>query len=691
MVSGWSTYQELNRLEDGAIDGLDGASSVTLSPDGNHLYVTGQYDDAVSWYERNVSTGVLTHGGILKDGVDGVDGLDGASSVTLSPDGNHLYVTGENDHAVSWYERNASTGALTYGGMLKDHLNVVEGLAFPTSVTLSSDGNHAYVIGAGDNAVSWYERNASTGALTYGGMLKDGVDGVDGLAFPTSVTLSSDGNHAYVTGAGDNAVSWYERNASTGALTYGGMLKDGVDGVDGLYYAKGVTLSTDGKHAYVTGSKDDAVSWYERNASTGALTYGGVLKDGVDGVEGLDYARGVILSSDGKLAYVTGYYDHAVSWFERNTNTGALTYGGMLKDGLNGVDGLKNPRSVILSSDGNHAYVASAGYSDALSWYDRNTTTGALTFKEVLKDGVSEGLDGLSSPHEVTLSFDGNYVYVTGQYDDAVSWYWRDADAGTLIYGGVLKDGVDGVDGLDGAGEIILSSDGKHAYVTGVEDDAVSWYERNASTGALSYGGMLKDGLYGVDGLDGASVMTLSPGGNYIYVTGQHDDAVSWYERNASTGALTYRGVLKDGVDGVDGLDGALYVTLSSDGNYAYVTGRDDNTTSWFSRNASTGALSYVGMLKDGVDGVDGLDGACVLALSPDEKHAYVTGIRDDAVSWYERNASTGALSYVGMLKDGVDGVDGLRTAFGVLILRVKYCFPQTEITPTSQVLATMQ
>ena len=101
-----------------------------------------------------------------------------------------------------------------------------------------------------DNAVSWYERNASTGALSYGGVLKDGVDGVDGLDGASSVTLSSDGKHAYVTGKWDSTVSWYERNASTGALSYGGVLKDGVDGVDGLNSAHSVTLSADGKHAY---------------------------------------------------------------------------------------------------------------------------------------------------------------------------------------------------------------------------------------------------------------------------------------------------------------------------------------------------------------------------------------------------------------------------------------------------------
>ena len=54
---------------------------------------------------------------------------------------------------------------------------------------------------------------------------------MDGLSSASNDCLR---NHAYVTGWGDDAVSWYERNASTGALTYRGMLKDGVDGVGRL-------------------------------------------------------------------------------------------------------------------------------------------------------------------------------------------------------------------------------------------------------------------------------------------------------------------------------------------------------------------------------------------------------------------------------------------------------------------------
>ena len=64
------------------------------------------------------------------------------------------------------------------------------------------------------------------------------------------VTLSSDGNHAYVTGYNDDAVSWYERNASTGALTYGGVLKDGVGGVDGM----GWLWTDDGVYPFLYGA-----------------------------------------------------------------------------------------------------------------------------------------------------------------------------------------------------------------------------------------------------------------------------------------------------------------------------------------------------------------------------------------------------------------------------------------------------
>ena len=110
------------------------------------------------------------------------------------------------------------------------------------------------------------------------------------------------------------------------------------------------------------------------------------------------------------------------------------------------------------------------------------------------------------------------------------------------------------------------------------------------------------------------------------------------------------------GLNGADGLSGVLHVVLSPDGKHAYAESWWNNSISWFDRNQSTGALTYVGSLKDGNNGVDGLLRANSIAISPDGKSVYTSGYDDDAVAWFDRNASSGALT-AGMSKDGVNGV----------------------------------
>ena len=109
---------------------------------------------------------------------------------------------------------------------------------------------------------------------------------MDGLTSIAGIAFSPVGEHVYVSsGWGGNAVSWYDRNASSGALTWRGVLKDGQGGVDGLYSAGKLVVSPEGTHVYVTAYDDDAVSCYQRNPVSGALTWLAVAKDGVGGVE----------------------------------------------------------------------------------------------------------------------------------------------------------------------------------------------------------------------------------------------------------------------------------------------------------------------------------------------------------------------------------------------------------------------
>ena len=141
----------------------------------------------------------------------------------------------------------------------------------------------------------------------------------------------------------------------------------------------------------------------------------------------------------------------------------------------------------------------------------------------------------------------------------------------------------------------------------------------------------------GGEGLDGANFITMSPDGQHVYTAGAYDNAVAIFARDATTGLLAYLGMMKDGVDGVDGLDGAYFITVSPDGQHVYAASHDDDAVAIFSRDATTGLLSYLGMMKDGVDGVDGLNTARAVTVSPDGEHVYAIGYSDDAVAMFER------------------------------------------------------
>ena len=82
-------------------------------------------------------------------------------------------------------------------------------------------------------------------------------------------TLSAGNTLADADGLGTISYQWYRDG-----VAIKNTIKDGDNPtVDGLNGAQNMTFSADGKHAYVTGAADDAVSWHERNASTEALTF----------------------------------------------------------------------------------------------------------------------------------------------------------------------------------------------------------------------------------------------------------------------------------------------------------------------------------------------------------------------------------------------------------------------------------
>ena len=115
---------------------------------------------------------------------------------------------------------------------------------------------------------------------------------------------------------------------------------------------------------------------------------------------------------------------------------------------------------------------------------------------------------------------------------------------------------------------------------------------------------------------------------------------------------LTFDEVLKNGSNAVDGLFGAADILITSDSVHVYIVGQTDDDIGQFRRNKTTGKLTFIEVKSDNIGDIDGLDGVSAVAISPDEKHIYTVGIFDDAVSVFERNTSSGQLTFVEFKKD---------------------------------------
>lgn len=394
------------------------------------------------------------------------------------------------------------------------------------------------------------------------------------------------------------------------------------------------------------------------HAVPGTPDFQGAYIDGAAGVEGLATASGVCHSPDGLFVYVAGQGDDAIAIFSRGGATGELTYSGQVSRTGDSISMLVDPFGLTISADGKHLYV---GVSQGVVVFSRNTATGALAYVESYSTasdpdptivGPISGLDGTTM---AAVPGDGAHVYALGQNSDSLVAFSRDSVTGKLSLKAQYFDNSGGINGLNGPQWAVFSPDDSFLYVTGLFDDSVAVFERDSGTGLLTFVDDYVDGVDGVDGIGFAGTVAVSADGDHVYVSGRGDDAIAWFARNGGTGALTYQGYVRNNIGGVDGLDGVNQIVITSDGTFLYSSSITDSAVSVFLRDAASGGLTYLDTVADGVDGVNGVAKSFACALSPNDRHLYVTGQNDSAVAHF---------SLVTYDTDG-DGIPDMTEGFG--------------------------
>lgn len=316
-----------------------------------------------------------------------------------------------------------------------------------TDVLVSPEGRHVYITDYTSSQFTVYSRDPDTGAIEELFETYPGVNNV--VAF----TMSGDGEYVYAIGYYASQIAVLRRDALTGQLTPIQTL----DASAILYRSQGMTLSPDEAYLYITGIDTHSIAVYARDAVTGLLSFVDVYVNDTAGITGLRFPIGVAVSSDGKNVYVGGDHDPgSLVIFQRDPSTGKLTFVESLLGGVGGD--LRYAFAVAVSPDGANVYV-SVGLGGTV--YRRDLTTGQLLPIQF----VSGRID-----HDVWITADGTRVYGCSA-GGTLAGFARNPINGMLVEDERIQAGVDGFSAPAFCFGMTITPDGEYIYTIDTYDD----------------------------------------------------------------------------------------------------------------------------------------------------------------------------------------------------------------------------
>ena len=442
-----------------------------------------------------------------------------------------------------------------------------------------------------------------------------------GTTEATSVRVSPDGENVY-TAAASGAVATFNRNESSGALSFARCVKDrgstevcqtNVSSNPSferiLENARWIVVSPDGKNVYVAASAGstpgflvDAVTAFARNQTTGALTpLGGknlCISETRGGAEdnpdrcrqgfGLSGVERMEISPDGLRLYAVSPSEGTLAVIARDPDTGALTQerrqcfrGTDSPDANCGRDtnpttpdnaavlGLNNATAVAVSPDNDNVYTVSNERSTLVTFRRTPIAEGGLAMVECKRGTTSQEAcpatptQGLNAPNAVEVSPDGNDVYTASSSGTAVGtgntlteFSRADADGSVDMERCVRDDesiaeaappgGPGGCTkvarGLVDSNSIAIKPDGRSLYVSAEGSNDIAEFTRAASGEVTPLPGedqCIQDDVPEEDegdtecpdneaqGLAGIRDLNLSPDGLFLYSAATDDSAVA--------------------------------------------------------------------------------------------------------------------------------------------------------------------
>jgi len=323
----------------------------------------------------------------------------------------------------------------------------------------------------------------------------------------------------------------------------------------------------------------------------------------------------------------------------------------ILKDDVNSIDGIGNPRSIKVLSDNSKVFVSS-GDDNAFAVFNLDDNF-KLTFSQVFKNS-SEKINGLEGASGLIYLEHGNKVVVTGFYDGALtifssennSYSFKKTISDALSYERVFdsEEPVGKLDnlGLLGAWDIVNTLNEKQLLVTSYMSNAISIFDITPDNEVI-FNRTVKSAKPFEDGLGKPISLALSPLNDELYVLGFEKHQLTIFDRS-KVGALLVKQVLINGSDGVTQLVNPQKIVVSPNGKFLYIACAGSNSIVVFHK-LDDGHFEFLQAIDNSDIGGSGLEGAGSLAMTADGSRLYVAGEAGYGIYLFETE-DNGRLSF---------------------------------------------
>jgi YVTN family beta-propeller protein len=463
-------------------------SDIVISPNGQYAYVTDIVTDCVTAIQGADTTSPSVLASYLcNPGSAGAE-LTGAA---ITPDGQNLFVTARARNNPSAGHVFIYSGADT--GALKVFKNLSPGPE-EIAVTISPDGQHAYVVSNGIPGSCKTCAYGSVNVIDNAESSNPTISTADFLTHnsPESVAFSPDGRFAYVDGSANTIGSgspsslWVISNAegSTPTLSpttvpLAGEFQAGIavpqpapsvpavvpspalvansgsDSVSDIGPSWNVSLSLSGIPGGVAVTPDGKFGYVATQPDTVSVIAGAGTANPTVAPVTLTVGsspQAVAVNPDGRYAYVTntGSTPGTVSVISAADSSSPAVTPSPLVVG-------NDPTAVAFTPDGRFAYVTNAGSGTV------SVIGGANTDAPTVVKTVSVG----GSPHGVAITPDSQYAYVTDTLTGNDVTVLAGADSGNPTVSAFVTVG-------SGSGAVAITPDGQYAYVLNTGAGTVS-------------------------------------------------------------------------------------------------------------------------------------------------------------------------------------------------------------------------